>query len=183
MGMPAEVPNSIRLRPFRADDATAMEAVFGDPDVMRFSDFGARSRGFVEEWIDQRIAQDRQAADAQVWAVVETATGKVAGYAGFSHAPERCGEGEAELGFRLASPFWGFGYATLAATMAMERIAVLPRFERAIAIVDPDNAAALRVVEKLGMRFEREVMFEGYDHADLLYALDLKGLLEGTRKR
>ena len=65
--------------------------------------------------------------------------------------------------------------------MALERIAALPRFDRAIAIVDPDNGASLRVVEKLGMRFEREVMFEGYEHADLLYALELNGLLEQER--
>ena len=92
MGMPAEHLSSVRLRPFCADDVEAMATLFGDPEVMRFSDFGVRPRDFVEEWIGRRIEDNRQAADAQLWAVVETATGKVAGYAGFSHAPERCNE-------------------------------------------------------------------------------------------
>jgi RimJ/RimL family protein N-acetyltransferase len=39
-------------------------------------------------------------------------------------------------------------------------------------MIDPRNTASLRVAEKLGMRYERDVMFEGYTHPDGLYAID-----------
>jgi RimJ/RimL family protein N-acetyltransferase len=43
--------------------------------------------------------------------------------------------------------------------------------DRIVAIVDPENLASLRVVEKIGMTFEREIAFQGYRHPDYLYAI------------
>ena len=45
------------------------------------------------------------------------------------------------------------------------------RLPRIIAIIDPGNLASVRVAEKIGMRFEREIMFDGYTHPDHLYAV------------
>jgi RimJ/RimL family protein N-acetyltransferase len=45
---------------------------------------------------------------------------------------------------------------------------LLPRI---VAIVDPENLASLRVVEKIGMTFKREATFQGYTHPDHLYAI------------
>ena len=43
--------------------------------------------------------------------------------------------------------------------------------ERLIAIIDPANVASIRVAEKLGMRYEADVSFEGYSHPDRVYAV------------
>ena len=38
-------------------------------------------------------------------------------------------------------------------------------------MIDPDNVASIRVAEKLDMRYENAVMFEGYTHPDRVYAV------------
>ena len=43
---------------------------------------------------------------------------------------------------------------------------------RVIAVIDPENVASLRVAEKLGMRYVRDVMLEGWTHPDRVYAID-----------
>ncbi len=37
--------------------------------------------------------------------------------------------------------------------------------------IDPGNLASFRVAGKIGMTYEREVMFDGYTHPDHLYAI------------
>jgi len=165
--------NRVFLRDFAAFDADAMEAVFCDADVMRFSERGPRDRSFVRTWIGARIADTRTASDFRTWAVVENATGAVAGYAGLTRSEGRCGPAEAELGFRLARRFWGRGYATEAAALVLDRLTG-PEVERVIAIIDPANAASIRVVEKLDMHFERTVMLPGYDYPDHVYTKRLR---------
>ena len=43
---------------------------------------------------------------------------------------------------------------------------------RLISLIDPENAASIRVAQKVGMRYEREVMMPGYDHPDRVYAIE-----------
>ena len=38
-------------------------------------------------------------------------------------------------------------------------------------MIDPQNVASIRVAEKAGMRYEKDVMFEGYTHPDRVYAI------------
>jgi RimJ/RimL family protein N-acetyltransferase len=43
---------------------------------------------------------------------------------------------------------------------------------RLIALIDPGNLASIRVAEKAGMHYEAEVMLEGYDHPDRIFAIE-----------
>ena len=56
------------------------------------------------------------------------------------------------------------GYAT-EASEAVVRAAFAAGFERITAMTGPDNAAALRVLEKLGFAPEGETTFEGREYA------------------
>jgi len=38
-------------------------------------------------------------------------------------------------------------------------------------MIDPENTASLRVAQKSGMKYEAEVMFEGYTHPDHCYVI------------
>ena len=42
---------------------------------------------------------------------------------------------------------------------------------RLIAMIDPQNLPSIRVAEKAGLQYEKDVMFEGYTHPDQLYAI------------
>ncbi len=60
-----------------------------------------------------------------------------------------------EIAWRIASPFWGRGYASEAAEAckrhAVERLGI----RRLVANMPVDHAASVRVAEKLGMRWEK----------------------------
>ena len=167
------ITRSARLivRRFTVDDAGAMSAVLGDPEVMRFSDNGVLSPPEIRTWVQRQIASCDNAAGPGRWAIVTKAGDTAFGYIGLTIEPERCGPGEAELGFRLARNCWGRGYATEAAGAVIDFGFRTFRPRRIIAIADPANAASVRVIEKLGMNFDSLVSFPGYDHPDRKYVL------------
>ncbi|XP_022138172.1 uncharacterized protein LOC111009408 [Momordica charantia] len=75
-----------------------------------------------------------------------------------SAARDRCRE---ELGYVLGSKFWGKGIATVAVKLVAERIfEERPGLERLEALVDVENLASQRVVEKAG--FHREGVLRKY---------------------
>ena len=159
------------LRQFRLSDADAMNRVFGDPEVMRFGD-GVQTPEWVHDWLRRRLENYRQKSGIGPWAVIEKSSGETIGYCGLFYFPDVCGQPETEIGYRLALPYWGRGYATEAARAVRDyafNILCLPRL---IAMIDPQNVASIRVAEKLGMHYEKDVMFEGYTHPDCVYAIE-----------
>ncbi|XP_022980780.1 uncharacterized protein LOC111480066 [Cucurbita maxima] len=73
-------------------------------------------------------------------------------------ARDRC---RGELGYVLGSKFWGKGIGTAAVKLVAERIFVeRPELERLEALVDVENLASQRVVEKAG--FQREGVLRKY---------------------
>lgn len=62
-----------------------------------------------------------------------------------------------ELGWRLARPAWGHGYATEAATAARDDAFARLGFTELISIIHPENARSQRLASKLGMVREGQV--------------------------
>jgi RimJ/RimL family protein N-acetyltransferase len=159
------------LRHFTLADADAMAKIFGDAEVMRYGP-GVQTPQWVDDWLRSWIERRYAEWGFGFWAVVEPSSGAVIGYCGLTQFSNRCAAGEAELGYRLARAHWGQGYATEAARAVRDHAFATLALPRLIAMIDPRNTASLRVAEKLGMRYERDVMFEGYTHPDRLYSID-----------
>lgn len=168
------------LRRFHADDGAAMDRVFGDAEVMRYGP-GVRSPQWVREWLRGRL-EDYRKLGFGLWAVVEKGGGETIGYCGLSHFPDINGRPETEIGYRLARGYWGRGYATEAARAVRDYAFGTLGLRRLIALIDPANLASIRVAEKIGMRYESDVMLDGYTHPDRLYALTYPAnLVESTK--
>ena len=84
-------------------------------------------------------------------ALVEKSSGLVVGVAGTQPLGTT---GDLEIGWWLARPFWGRGYATEAGAAAMRHVLETLGRPRVTAIVDPGNEASVRVVKRLGMHYE-----------------------------
>ena len=160
----------LTLRHFHASDGEAMDRLFGDPEVMRYGR-GMQSPQWVRRWLADWTEQYYPAWGFGMWAVVDNGSGEVIGYCGLTRYPERCAAGETEIGYRLARPHWGRGFATEAARAARDHAFGPLALPRLIAMIDPAKVASIRVAEKLGMRYERDVTFEGFTHPDRVYAL------------
>lgn len=157
------------LRYFQLEDAEPMYRIFCDAEVMRFSD-GVKTEKWVQEWL-QACLERYQSWGYGPYAIVEREQKEVIGYCGLFLFPDVDGQAEVEIGYRLARATWGQGYATEAASAVRDYALDTLGLKRLIALIDPSNAASLRVAEKIGMQYEKEVMLEGYDHPDHVYVI------------
>ena len=159
------------IRRFRLTDADALDRVFGDPEVMQFGP-GVQSRAWVRAWLHDILENDAQKPGYGPRAVVDKTSGQVMGYCGLFYFPDLAGQPEIEIGYRLARPFWGQGYATEAVVAVRDYELNVLGLQRLVAMIDPQNTASIRVAEKAGMYSEKEVMLAGYSHPDLLYVIE-----------
>jgi RimJ/RimL family protein N-acetyltransferase len=159
------------LRHFRLTDVEAMNRVFGDAEVMRFGD-GVQTSQWVHDWLHRCLETYRQKSGIGPWAVEKKDGANTIGYCGLFHIPDVCGQPEVEIGYRLARDYWGQGYAMEAVLAVRDYGFKTLAIPRLIAMIDPQNVASIRVAEKVGMRYEKDVMFEGYTHPDHVYAIE-----------
>ena len=62
---------------------------------------------------------------------------------------------DVDIGFALMPAFWSQGYAGEAATAVLDYARNVLGLDRVVAVANPDNAASIRLLEKLGLRFSR----------------------------
>ncbi len=64
---------------------------------------------------------------------------------------------DVDIGFALLPGFWGQGYAYEAASAVMEHGKAALGLKRIAAITNPANQSSIRLLEKLGMKFDRMI--------------------------
>ena len=161
------ITDRLKLRGWCPDDLEHLNAILGDPTVMEFSDRGVLNPTEQAEWLAQ--AQMCQPGLPGIRAITRRSDGCVLGYVSLLDGTDRLGPGHLELGFRLARDAWGAGYATEAARGLLT--AVSASSAQISAVVDPNNHRSLRVLDRLGMIYNRDLMLPGYDHPDRVYVL------------
>lgn len=160
------------LRQFEKKDSALLMDVFGDKEVMRYSD-GVQTLEWVKSWILGEQKSYKRWGYGK-WAIVDK-TSDLLGYCGLSYVEDIGGHTETALGYRLARRYWGQGYASEAVLATVAYGFNVLGLERPIATIDPENTASIRVAEKAGMVYEQDVMLEGYTHPDRVYVLEKLG--------
>src|SRR5262249_26036800 len=87
-----------------------------------------------------------------MWAVIERATAQVIGSCGLKYLDDGP---DIEVGYHLLPSIWNRGYATEPAGACLEYGWDWLGLARIVGVVDPANYASQRVLEKIGMRYER----------------------------
>jgi [ribosomal protein S5]-alanine N-acetyltransferase len=119
-----------------------------------------RARQFVE----RQIALFGERAFC-LWKLLPKTGGQAIGFCGLQPLPNT---DEIEIGWWLARAWWGRGLATEAARAALRDGFERAGLRRIVAIAQPANTASIRIMRKLGMRFERTTQSQGIPVA--LYA-------------
>lgn len=158
----------LTLRPWRLSDLPDLNAIFGDAEVMAFSDHGVLDRQAQLAWLTKAV--ENTGDKVLSLAIAGHDEPRAMGYISLSPDPQRIDAGDAEIGFRLAQNAWGKGYATEAAVAMIAHARTLPNVVRIVAVVDPHNERSVHVLQKIGMTYVRDIMFDSYDHPDHLYA-------------
>lgn len=138
------------LRPYRESDAESAFGWFGDADVMRL-DPGGPDRSIAETAgrLDRYIAHQNEHGFSK-WIVHAREDGRPIGHAGLMVFGRT---GDVELGFRLLPSEWGKGLGTEVARAWVGVARKQLGLDHIIAFTHADNAASLRVMERIGMRF------------------------------
>ena len=157
------------LIPLESADWIAFRPIATDAAVMRYITGGV-------PWTDEKIIEfvERQRRHYSergfcLWKMILKADGRLAGFCGLQPLDDLPG---VEIGWWLAQDLWGRGLATEAAQMALadgfERVGL----ERIVAVAIRENGASLRVMKKLGMKYESDTVRRGF--AVVLYAIEKK---------
>lgn len=155
----------LTLRGFSAADLDQYaRLIFADPEVTRYLpqreipplERAVRSvRYFNRHWAERGYG---------IWAVTDRRDGRLIGQCGLNYLSEN---GEVEVDYALARPYWGNGLATEAAGAALDfgfgrsQPALHPPLDKIIALAVPENRASRRVMEHLGMAYVQEADYFG----------------------
>lgn len=154
------------LAPWQPDDWRTFRAIASDPKVMRYIGEG-------KPWPDERTRQfvARQVAlfsarQFCLWKLVAKDEGALIGFCGIQPLEDTS---DIEIGWWLARDRWGQGLATEAARAALRDAFERVGLTRVVAVAQPSNRASIRVMEKLGMKYERDAAPRGIPA--VLYAI------------
>ena len=161
------------LRKPRVEDASGLLEAFADPEAMRFIGDGSTTDlsgakeavgRWLERWGTWKIG---------MFVIERREDACVLGRAGFLRWDPETWEisgRETELGWGLAREHWGHGYATEAALALRDWALGARGLTRLISLIQPENLRSVRVAEKLGERYERDVEVRG--KPTMLYSLE-----------
>jgi RimJ/RimL family protein N-acetyltransferase len=137
------------LRGWREADREPFAALNADPAVMEHFQ-GTMSREASDAFVD-RIQAHWKEAGWGLWAVELPGGAPFIGYVGLWPADYVTGNPMVEVGWRLASPHWGHGYATEAAREALRVGFEEVGLEEIVSFTVPQNERSWRVMERIGL--------------------------------
>jgi RimJ/RimL family protein N-acetyltransferase len=138
----------LRLRPPRRDDFEGFAAFLGDAETMRY--LGSPPQPRTVAWRSfLAVAGAWQIQGFAMFSVIEKESGRWVGRVG-PWLPE--GWPGTEVGWGIARERCGLGYATEAATAAIDWAFATLGWTEVIHVIDVDNAPSQAVARKLGSR-------------------------------
>jgi RimJ/RimL family protein N-acetyltransferase len=161
------------LRPFRADDHAELHAIAGDPEVVRWMDWGPNTPEETGVFLGYALASEAE-TPRRTWkfAVTRRADETLIGSAEL-HI-ESAEHHRGTMGYLIAPEAQGRGYATEAARAVLDFGLTEGGLHRITATCDPENVGSNRVLEKIGMSREGHLrdhfLIRGEWRDRLLYA-------------
>jgi RimJ/RimL family protein N-acetyltransferase len=145
-----------------------------DPDVARFQLWDSFSQQDAVEFIKKhKSAQPGTPGEWIGLAIALEKTGDLIGDCAFKISDED--PAQAEIGFNLSPRFQGRGFATEAVRCLLDYLLCELDLHRVTAVTDCENAAAVALLERVGMRreghFLQNVWFKGRWGDEYLYAI------------
>jgi len=151
------------LRPLETRDLDDYYTrIFADPAVMRSLTGQPIARDGWDERVQQHFGEHWHRHGFGPWIAVHKEDRQVIGHCGVRFWPD---SPEVEVFYALAHDYWGRGLATEGARASVRFGFEHLGLDYVMAGARVDNIASRRVMEKIGMTFERNFGFLGYDCA------------------
>lgn len=145
----------LRLREMEEEDGPFLLLVLNEPAFIRnVGDRGVRSSGAAVDYLRERIAPSYGKNGFGLWLVELKKSGEPIGICGLI---KRDVLEDVDVGFSFLERYWSRGFAFEAAAATLEYGWRVAKLRRIIAITAPHNADSIRLLEKLGLHYEKRI--------------------------
>jgi RimJ/RimL family protein N-acetyltransferase len=153
-----------------ADAAFVLELLNDEAFKRNIADRGVRTLEDARRYISERFAESYRRHGFGLWLVETREAGAPAGICGLV---KREGLPGIDIGYAFLPPFRAKGYAHESASAVLRHARDVLGLRRLYAVVNPDNDGSIRVLEKLGMKFERMIKLSAEEPEIKLFSADL----------
>ena len=147
------------LRQFSLADIDEIYAIYSNDEVMKYVG-RVRTREDVEKYV-KGMLKSWQYNQFGMWAIAWKNEPKILGDGGLCLL-----EGtplEIEVGYVLDKPYWHLGIATELAKASLRYGFEVLNLDRIVAVAHPENYPSRRVMEKVGMKYEKNAFYYNID--------------------
>ena len=154
------------LREFILDDAEKFYQLNLNPNVIKYTGNAAfknieEAKSFLENYKDYQLNGYGR------WAVINKNNNEFIGWCGLKYNEL---ENETDIGFRFFEEEWNKGYATESAAACLKYGFDVLKLNRIIGRAMKENTASIKVVEKIGLVYETDCVFENKEA--VIYKID-----------
>lgn len=158
----------LSLRELTVNDAAFMLELMNEPAFIRnIADRGLRSVEEAERYLTEKYLGSYRKLGFGFYRVDLKAEAKPIGICGLI---KREALPDVDIGFSLLESYWGHGYAYEAASAVLDYARHTLQLSRIVAITASHNQSSIRLLGKLGLRFEKRVNLPGYKGESLLFS-------------
>lgn len=161
----------LSLRPFTLDDAPFILEQLNEPSfIQNIGDRNVRTLEDARAYLTNGPLTSYAKNGFGLCLVTLKETGETIGMCGLL---KREALEDVDIGYAFLPRFWSKGYAVEAAQAVRRFAKETLGLRRLVAIVDPVNTGSIRVLEKIGMRYEKIVKLSPDDIDLKLFTIDL----------
>jgi [ribosomal protein S5]-alanine N-acetyltransferase len=161
----------LRLRRLQLTDAPFVVELLNQPSfIENIGDRGVRTLEDAHDYLRAGPMAMYERLGLGLLHVARKSDGAAVGMCGLLH---RDILPDVDIGYAFLPAYWGGGFACEAARATLEHGARQSGLTRVIGVVSQGNAASIRVLEKLGMRFERMYPMYPAEPEVRLYGMEL----------
>ncbi len=147
----------LALHEFMDDDADFVLRLVNEPSFLRYiGDRGVRTIEDARRYIADGPVAGYARYGYGLLRVVRKSDGTTVGMCGVL---KRDTLPDPDIGFSFLPEFWSQGYALESAGAVMKHAREVLKLERILAITTNDNESSIRLLGKLGFRFDRMMLF------------------------
>ncbi|MEO7995121.1 MAG: GNAT family N-acetyltransferase [bacterium] len=144
----------LRIRPFTREDLPWIEREHANPEVTQFLMMnGGWTPKMANIWLTDLLGHYETEGMGHL-ALVRKSDGELVGRSGLS---SWLIDGEVELGYTLAKPHWGNGYATEASQALRDYGYCKLGYERLISLIQQENVLSKKVATRNGFLYEQSI--------------------------
>jgi RimJ/RimL family protein N-acetyltransferase len=161
----------LAIRPFVKEDAAFIMELLNEPSFIRnIGDRDVRTLSDAERYLETGPVASCARNGFGLCLVALKESGESIGMCGLI---ERESLEDVDIGYAFMPRYWSQGYALETALAVKAYAREVVGLTRLAAVVDPANAASIRLLKKLGMRFEGLIKLRADDRDLEFYLCDL----------